>query len=238
LLIVSDREKEKHWPERRIGDELTRTALGLAKLRAGRCMIIRVRRLGRWLFYGLAGLSLMLCLATAAMWVGSKWWTCGWSYRWKPDATKDQGRFVALDSDRGALMVISCFELLDHHFAWRGGFAMSQFMAVDKRPLIAITGGYEPQKWYYMGIVYSRQLVVHDPHIDDRLVPGSYHTQFYFPYWMPTVLFAILPGFMSFSSLRRRLRRRYRRRHGLCIHCGYDLRATPKRCPECGAEAE
>jgi len=40
----------------------------------------------------------------------------------------------------------------------------------------------------------------------------------------------IAVGLIAFE--RRRVRQR--KLHGLCIHCGYDLRASPTRCPECG----
>ena len=49
-----------------------------------------------------------------------------------------------------------------------------------------------------------------------------------FPWWCVAVVTAVLPA----AGLRHRLRRQ--RPPGLCRHCGYDLRGTPDRCPECG----
>lgn len=51
------------------------------------------------------------------------------------------------------------------------------------------------------------------------------------PYWFLAALASLIPS--------RKLWRYYRGRTaktGVCLTCGYDLRASPDRCPECGAE--
>jgi hypothetical protein len=50
------------------------------------------------------------------------------------------------------------------------------------------------------------------------------------PYWPTVMLLAIAPGVWVWK----RTKQRNRQRDGLCRVCGYDLRATPQRCPECG----
>jgi hypothetical protein len=53
------------------------------------------------------------------------------------------------------------------------------------------------------------------------------------PDWALAVASGI-PPVISLAWLPARLRRRRRERAGLCVVCGYDLRASAERCPECG----
>jgi hypothetical protein len=50
------------------------------------------------------------------------------------------------------------------------------------------------------------------------------------PYWLLLAGTTVIPA----TWLLHRYRHRRRSNEGRCSACGYDLRATPDRCPECG----
>jgi hypothetical protein len=50
------------------------------------------------------------------------------------------------------------------------------------------------------------------------------------PIWVSWALASLLP----LGALLKAAKRKWRSRSNLCVNCGYDLRATPDRCPECG----
>ena len=55
------------------------------------------------------------------------------------------------------------------------------------------------------------------------------------PFWTPTILFGTTTALL-FTPHLPLLRRRKRKKLGLCVKCGYDLRGSKGRCPECGDE--
>ena len=54
------------------------------------------------------------------------------------------------------------------------------------------------------------------------------------PHWFVAITLLLWPACWLVSERKRSLRAQ-RLAHGLCLECGYDLRASLGRCPECGA---
>jgi hypothetical protein len=54
------------------------------------------------------------------------------------------------------------------------------------------------------------------------------------PHWTAAAITALLPLLTLGRFIRNKALDRCRRRTGLCHSCGYDLRSSIDRCPECG----
>jgi hypothetical protein len=93
----------------------------------------------------------------------------------------------------------------------------------------------ETTRWHRLGFRLDRRAsdkTYRDPRYveSSRLVMRSVRLRV--PLWLVALTFLAggVPGLLA-------LRRRLRPAAGLCPACGYDLRATPDRCPECGTAA-
>ena len=169
----------------------------------------------RRLFTLCSAVSLVLCLALLTLLVRSYWW--------QDDLT--HYRFSGPVMFQG--------EMHDH-------FGLDFRVWVKKGRFAGMYRG-EATGFYYPGVgsksawdltMYRARGAGSTDPLGLYRARGAWWLVFYL--WMPVVPFGILPSFWLRSSMRSR-RGRLRRQAGLCHSCGYDIRATPARCPECGA---
>lgn len=160
------------------------------------------------LFTIAAALSLLLALAVGGVWVRSYW-----VYdHWFGDA--GHHTIVIIQAD-GCMMAIRRTFMGGPNLTWTYRTASrDRIPAADLRDYWAdATGsGRDPNRVF--GI-----------HAWDRA------QGFIIRDWLALILALLMP--VTWLVLRIR-RPDARRRRGLCPTCGYDLRATPDRCPECG----
>ena len=175
-----------------------------------------------------SAVSLFLCLATCALWIRS--WHVGDSLRGAEfgelnlSGDSDSG-FVALSwlfdpyskvrlrmpawstyaPARGAQVVGPTFS--SERFRQWGGVAIDQWAAA-----VNDGTGWESENEGGGGWVYAQATTV------------------YLAYWIPATVSSISPAISAWVWWRKRRKPR----KGVCATCGYDLRATADRCPECG----
>jgi hypothetical protein len=172
----------------------------------------------RWLFIFVSATSLLLCILTVVLWVRS--------YRasdfvWSPDGAN----VLHIVTGRGDMLLQWVSN--KPRSAWgRGGWGHAR-----NPPQDIVSGNWrfwtqsQPRKLLWL-ITWGRAIYGRG---------GSSGSGFsvMFPYWLVTVLTLAAPA----TALGKRFASRRKHRAGLCPICGYDLRATPERCPECGTGA-
>jgi hypothetical protein len=211
-------------------------------------MMAVVRRLARIPLNALTVLSLLLFVATVVLWVRSYWVGEQWIFTPRlvnglPGSNSGSYFFSHryLHSSRGK------FELYDG--VHRGTSAQARVGASpgyrrssDLIPAHARPRGF-PNEWNlaFAGFEYysvPQQVVTAPlttaPTIGSPLRLIAKVRYVVVPWWMLALATSVLPLCWAGRLWLRRSRRRRRIRHGLCPSCGYDLRATPDGCPECG----
>ncbi|MDB5323921.1 MAG: hypothetical protein JWN40_5552 [Phycisphaerales bacterium] len=174
-----------------------------------------MRRFGRIFFLFAAGVSLLLCVAAAGFWVRSY-------MAWESLFWEDFPRSVGLVTSRGALMA-RVDDNLGHFGPFPSGPAHWSYRALPTYDLRATT----------TAVIYLRQTVVPGVDVGRAYMGGTNVRVIIVPLWSVVLLTALLPLSADVSILRGRARRR-RLLAGCCPLCGYDCRATPGRCSECG----
>jgi hypothetical protein len=188
--------------------------------------------------------SLVLCVGTVALWIRS------WHYGQSIERVDPQRRIV-ITSIWGIIQLTR----------WDGRFQSptSAVFTLNSPPLgawqrwmywrgrnVGDTGpadsAYQPDFsgldhwWQQAGFdAFNRQCkpTCKATALHDWLQPSQWSGRLWsvaVPYWAIVVVFSILPG----ALVLRGIARTHRSRAGHCPICGYDLRATPHRCPECG----
>jgi hypothetical protein len=186
----------------------------------------------RRLFNLAAATSLLLCIAIGALWVRSQQsWApdmiLTYYVRWHGTNEVDQ-YYLGTESYGGTLSIeLSRTHVYPSYFEDLSP-QERQRKAADYPA--GFRGKFIPRRIPYRGC--SQQTGFAARHDVWSPTPAFRSENFLVTFrpWLPMALCAVLPVFWL-NGFRKA---RFARRQGVCRKCGYDLRATPDRCPECG----
>jgi hypothetical protein len=174
----------------------------------------------RHLFNFLTALSLLLCVAVCVLWVRSYFITDEFV------RIRQRGLDHRIESGGGRLAWMEFdWRGIDRSFLEAPEFGAWHYLADDPATSLSSLLLNDPglrARWFSVAGFAVAGGVPSDPVEPSRAVAV--------PHWFVALVLAFGPGLEILHRLRRRTRL------GLCPRCGYDMRATPDRCPECGAQ--
>jgi hypothetical protein len=199
-----------------------------------------VRRLIRAATTSAACLSLLLAVALSALWVRS-WWiddTVRYvrmdRWRWEEWRLQSGRGFISVSTESNPIGAEADPVILGLHsdqgLHWTSGPAHPGDDGDVYSRTQSLVGFWPGRitRWGKYGFGYFT--AAGGPFPESPMMVAPRIGAITAPFWGLVAATAVLP-LAKFAGL---LRRRRRRIPGTCRKCGYDLRATPNRCPECG----
>jgi hypothetical protein len=186
----------------------------------------------RRLFNLLAGLSSLLCLATTALWVRSEHVSDEWVIAFS--------RLIKPQGQNSTMLAVSTFRGDVEIQGLRLRIPDTQALMADlgsKHDLMPLNGWEfsleNPPEgldlidrstfWQRIGFGFRSTGASSEYGAESSWIIAT-------PAWLIMIVSLLMPLQRVFSFISRHRRKRRR----LCVQCGYDVRATPDRCPECG----
>ena len=188
-----------------------------------------MRRIFRHTFNVLSVLSLLLCAATAVLWMRS--------YRTADFISlRHTSGDAMLQSTPGSIVIkVSRFNSsgpIGHRFDFKYDRSTPPDSAANILAPMYVLNVDQGDAWVhlewhdYVWVHWQRRGT------RDSISTGAV------PFWSLVGLQAMPPFAWLMLHWRSTACKRRRTRDGLCARCGYDLRATPDRCPECGTVSQ
>jgi hypothetical protein len=181
-------------------------------------------------------ISLILCLATLALWTTRERHIAWLRYRSQSETDFHPLQLRLISDPEGVAFERSAWKWsnMPSNAYWRGAFDTGFDLPASR--LLRRVVGWNRKAF---GIAYFRSTRPSD----SLEYPGLTHHAMglRLPHEVFAVLFAVCPVWWSAKVCLNRFRRwigGMRLTKGHCPTCGYDLRATPERCPECGTVVE
>jgi hypothetical protein len=184
-----------------------------------------MKRLRHWLFNGLATASLILAVATARVWVQSYWFQD--EFTWNPRSDDTDQRTILIS--RGGVQL--------SHDSYKSRLATPVIYGrhpYHHETTLAKSYPYSPGAPQGQVLRLNELRLAGLEYVSGETLFPAANVSFQsmtFPLPMVVALTLIMPAIW----IRELKTRRRKCRRQICPTCGYDIRATPNRCPECGS---
>jgi hypothetical protein len=186
----------------------------------------------RWMWNILCAFSLLLWVATVGLWLRSHWIDDLW-------VIPSPATYSAVRSVRGNLELICTNGTGTRSPPKRLGLGSFDMDAEGAYPMLIPTIHHQPPsaacRFGIIGVELDSYIMPlksrHQPRPVLLKYSGAYRGyRLFIPHWLLALLYLVMP----LGWFKGAIRQRRRPKLGLCQKCGYDLRASPERCPECG----